>query len=513
MATLANLDVNLLAHTRKFDVPIKKSGETFSAFTGKITGRFSKLNVGALLAAAGTAAVTGAFAAGIKVASDFSERIKEISTDLKDFERFGLGVDQFGKFKVLASEAALEVEDLVDLTKDLSVRIGEANIDGGGEIFGIFRRLGLDTQALASQNPARQFEQFAEAISKVENETERLALTDILLSDAGTKALQIMKRGKAAFEDAGKAAKQYGLEISSVDAAALDESRLAIERTGLAIEGVANTLTVEVAPSIGALAGMFNDAAASSKGFSSEVSALSAAIELGVYAALQGWDALRIAINVGNGAFSTFASTAISGIATILSGLEKLSGSDLGSKQFKNLGVAFEISADRSAAIIKKVGADLASGNGSGDKFLERLEQARKDAEAAANSPPQNPAINPEIDWSAVVKSFSSDWQSEVDRITNAWEERVSEEESRLEKSRQEQVTPNVGARALARGSSAAQTAINLRNNQTKPIEKVEKAVREMSTRELAELSQQTSSLDQIVDLARNSATFIGLEF
>lgn len=154
MSTIANLDVNLFARTEKFDAPLKKSGTVFNGFSDGLSKGIKALPPPAAIAKAaigGVVAVAGSAAAGVGL---LAVKISSLNSEVRDFERFGLSAEKsFGQFKILAADAGLELEDFADLAKDLGVRIGEANLDGQGEVFDIFKKLGLDVKELKGLAP------------------------------------------------------------------------------------------------------------------------------------------------------------------------------------------------------------------------------------------------------------------------------------------------------------------------------------------------------------------------
>ena len=252
MATIANLDVNLFARTAKFDGPIKKSQSLVTHFssaarqTGSGLALLSSAGTIAAGAIAGIGAVAATTAAGVAA---LVSRAMSLNQEFQNFTRFGLQAESLTQFKLLANESAVELEKLVDTAKDLSIRIGEANLDGQGEIFESFQRLNLDVEQLAKQKPEEQLRSFAEAISQVSNETERLTLTDILLSDAGTDVLQLLEQGAGAFDRARDQAKGLG-GLTSQDAANVRELSVNFGKLQIASENFFNLIAAKSAPTI-----------------------------------------------------------------------------------------------------------------------------------------------------------------------------------------------------------------------------------------------------------------------
>ena len=252
MAVIENLDIVLQAITKKFDQDLKDSQGIATRFARGVesAGRAS-LRAGAFVATGlGAAAVTAVGAASAGVAA-LTINIQELNQETRDFQRFGLGIDQLGTFKVLAGEAALEVEELVDFVKDLDIRIGEAIREPDGGLAETFSAMGLELehlQALSEETPVAMARAFADAVADVDNLTLRLQYVDELTSDAGTKIINVLSRGSVAFEEAEEKAKRLGITISETDARQIQQASAALGEMRMMAQGVTTQLTVAFAP-------------------------------------------------------------------------------------------------------------------------------------------------------------------------------------------------------------------------------------------------------------------------
>ena len=424
MSTIANLDVNLFANTAKFDAPLKKSGESFNLFSGVLDKGISRIPSIATIATGALAGMTAGIGVGVASATVLASKIASLNSEVREFERFGLSAEKsFGQFKILASDAGLELEDFADLAKDLGVRIGEANIDGEGEIFNIFKKLGLDVKELAGLAPEQQLEAYADAISKVENETERLAITDILLSDAGTKALGVLEKGTAGFTSAAQEAEKFGLNVSAVDTAQLESARQSMSRIGLLAEGLFNTIAIKGAPTIQALSDMIIGAAGEMGGFSSVAEVGFEIVNAGIGFVLDGWNLFIGGLKIGAGFLGDQFSFILSSLALVEEALVKLGGEqfDFG---IKGLGdEVVRLSEQFAEGGIEQLNSGL-SGDASRE-FQERIKEIKRQAEESAIpkiEPPKPftvPEVEPELDFdfSKIVKSFNKAGQDEARRL------------------------------------------------------------------------------------------------
>ncbi len=255
MATIANLDINLVARTQKtFDKPLKMSGNTVVEFSksaesgfDRIASASNKLNE---IIEAGRNIFGTAFGSAKSIFNGLVSSVSQLDSELSNLQRFGLSSSGLGQFKVLAAEGRVEMDKLVDTAKDLSIRIGEANLDGQGEIFDTFGRLGLNVEELAGLKPEEQLKAFANAISNVENETAKLTFTDILLSDAGTDVLNLLDEGAEKFDEAADFVDRFGGSLSDIEVQKVQEAQNAFNRLDVAVETVWNRLVAEASPAI-----------------------------------------------------------------------------------------------------------------------------------------------------------------------------------------------------------------------------------------------------------------------
>lgn len=490
MAVISNLDVNLIARTQKFDPKLKKSQGAFGGFMSNLKGGFGKLPGLATVAKVAFGAVTTGIGATTGAVVLLASKVNSAAKEIKDFERFGLlAGESLGQFRVLASRSSLPLEDLVDLTKDLGIRIGEANIDGGGEIFDTFKRLGLNVRELQGMDPANQLRTFSQAISQVENATERLALTDILLSDAGTKALNVMIDGAAGFDSAAESADKFGLSISQVDAAQLELARESMAELSLLSEGLWNQLTVQAAPILTAVVDMFVEGATEAEGFSGIIETGFEMMIEGIKLSLNGWDVMLGAINTMRSGFATWLGVVLNGLAKI----EEFAVA-VGGKRF-DYGIGDLATAAEQVAIefAEKAGQNFSDGfNGvAGSEFEKRLKEIRTRSEdiaeetikLARNVPP------PTVDWAEVIKGFSN-------RFNQAWEFASNRFGELFTK--QEVNKPSVAA--VARGSVAAQSAINrTRASQEDPQKVLKKSLEDGFKGTIKAAEKTTKAVDKVV--------------
>lgn len=178
--------------------------------------------------------------------------IKEQGQAIADFERFGLNAaENMRKYKAAAADSKIELEELVDANKNLSIRIGEAVQDKGvGEQADIFRKLGLDFEKLAKQKPDEQIAAYGKAIQDLLDKgefNEVITILDIQLGDSGTKTreaiLKLAKDGTDAYDKLTASIKSSAHAIKEAETAFDELKRTAAGELAPAIEAGSKSLT------------------------------------------------------------------------------------------------------------------------------------------------------------------------------------------------------------------------------------------------------------------------------
>lgn len=131
---------------------------------------FSGLGV----AIAGATVAMGAFLTSVAANNKELQQLANLS---------GLSLEEFQKFSIAAELAGANADQTADALNDLSLKINEAVVLGGGAAVDVFRKLGLSLEEVQKLSPDKQFEALAGALQKVDAQQQKLFL-DELASDA-----------------------------------------------------------------------------------------------------------------------------------------------------------------------------------------------------------------------------------------------------------------------------------------------------------------------------------------
>lgn len=209
-------------------------------------------------AAAAAGVAMGGFAIGTAAATraaiGFSREMRDQSlliTELSQRARIaGADLERFTGFQyALRREAGISMDQSGELLTELTVRLAEAAA-GSGEAKESIERLGLDVQKLARLDPTIAFRQIVQAANKLPNPLDRSLVAVNLMGDEGVKVAAIFDRGVDALDDAADAAERLGLNVSEVDATAVQQLTTRVQGLRDAYSGLARQTLVELAPAL-----------------------------------------------------------------------------------------------------------------------------------------------------------------------------------------------------------------------------------------------------------------------
>ena len=202
--------------------PLRRAEKRMELFGEKVKEIGSAVAMAGAAVAAFGGAIVGAAAASVaafaKIAGDFSdiaaqtgltvELMSELETSLKDA---GSSVEEFSKSVVKMRRFISEAAD---------------GSKGAAEALG---KLGLSASDLINLSADDQVLKIADALSKVKNPTDRLALAMELFGKSAYKMLPVLEAGGAGIEEFRRKAREMGFSLSGETADAADALGTQIE--------------------------------------------------------------------------------------------------------------------------------------------------------------------------------------------------------------------------------------------------------------------------------------------
>ncbi|MCE9618427.1 MAG: phage tail tape measure protein [Planctomycetes bacterium] len=163
--------------------------------------------VGAAAIGAGSAAVAAFTHIGGKFA------------DLSDST--GLSVELMSELETAIKDAGGTVEDFAGQSVKMQKAIFAAN-EGSTEMQASFSKLGLDFAKLKQLTPDQQFTEIAEAISKIQNPTDRMGAALQIFGKSASTLLPVLSGGASGLARFREESRQLGLSMSGGAARAAD---------------------------------------------------------------------------------------------------------------------------------------------------------------------------------------------------------------------------------------------------------------------------------------------------
>jgi len=301
VANIGELVVNLTANSTKLQSALKaaqKNVELFAAAAG----------------AAAVAAVT---------------RFLQVGSALDDMsQRTGVAASELSSLGFAAKMTDTSLEAVQGSLVKMQKFLGEVS-DGTAAAVDTLDRLGITTQQLEGLTPDQQFKAFADAISKVEDPTQKMNAAMGVFGKSAAEILPLLNAGAAGIEAFQKEAERLGLVMSDDMATSAAQAADSIDALLLVANATAVRFGAALAPAITAVAKIISELVATSPklfaAFAGGAVALAAVVSafkvvnlaMDLYAKKQvlvlalsgpkGWAVLAGAALIAAGAFATVA--------------------------------------------------------------------------------------------------------------------------------------------------------------------------------------------------------------
>jgi hypothetical protein len=266
VANIGELVVNLTANSTKLQSALKAAQKNVELFA----------------AAAGAAAV-GAVT-----------RFMQVGSALDDMsQRTGVAASELSSLGFAAKMTDTSLEAVQGSLVKMQKFLGEVS-DGTAAAVDTLDRLGITTQQLEGLTPDQQFKAFAEAISKVEDPTQKMNAAMGVFGKSAAEILPLLNEGAAGIEAFQKEAERLGLVMSDDMATSAAQAADSIDALLLVANATAVRFGAALAPAITAVAKIISELVATSP-------------KLFAASGPKGWAVLAGAALIAAGAFATVA--------------------------------------------------------------------------------------------------------------------------------------------------------------------------------------------------------------
>lgn len=257
----ASIAVRIGADLAPLQQGLAKGSDSVTAFSAKSVRQLrgvaeQAVKVGAAATAAGAAILAGLYVKGSKAIDAQAKLARSLNTT----------VDSLKAVQVAASLGGLEGMDGA-LTR-LNRRLGAAEF-GAGDAAVTVKALNLDLKALSEMPVDERLASIADTIRDSGLSFQQAARHLQNLGFEQKEATQFFIEGGDAIRSARRDVELFGLSLSDIDAAKVEQANGAMSTIGMATDGLIQQFTVELAPIVQAVADKFRESAEEAGGFDS----------------------------------------------------------------------------------------------------------------------------------------------------------------------------------------------------------------------------------------------------
>ena len=219
MANIGNLAVSLTANPSGLISGLNQAAAQLQSFARGVSSTLSSVISPAL---ALPTSVMG-------FASFAKSGIDEINRSSKEAAKFGISMRSVAAFEVLAGAAG---EAMDHGLQHLNATLGEAR-GGSADAISKFSALGLSMRDLAGLGIDQVYRRVADRLAAIRDPAERAAAAHALFGRTGLELTGILAKGAAGFDQAAKAAEDYGLVVRNPGPAKLATAHIREAELGL----------------------------------------------------------------------------------------------------------------------------------------------------------------------------------------------------------------------------------------------------------------------------------------
>lgn len=198
------------------------------------------------------------------------QQMATIDATAKLSDRLGISTEGLVALQQAAKIGGVETETLNKSMEIFSRRLGEVTM-GVGEAKNALDKLGISSDDLVGKSMDEAIYIVADAINKLETQSEKAAVANYLFGRSGQQLLNMFSEGSRGLKDYREEVDRLSLSFSRVDAAKVEAANDAMGRMRDVFTGVFRTVTIELAPYIESFAEWFTEAATSGEGLGIKV--------------------------------------------------------------------------------------------------------------------------------------------------------------------------------------------------------------------------------------------------
>lgn len=252
MATeVGNLVANLELKSAQFVSELRKTNKRL----GRMESGFQRVGRVGVAAFKSIAVAAG----GVALAALGRDAVQTADKIGKLSDRLNISTEALSELQFVGERGGVAFNTMTLALQRLERRSAEAAV-GVGEARGAIAELGIDAQRFGRLSLDNQFEIVSEALSKVQNESDRTRLAFKLFDSEGVALVQTMGEGAAGIQALREEAQRLGATLSQEDAAAAAQAADAVTNLSSAFDALARQLAINIAPALTELANFLANA-------------------------------------------------------------------------------------------------------------------------------------------------------------------------------------------------------------------------------------------------------------
>lgn len=234
----------------------------------KSTGGFAKRLAGGAIGAAQWALAIGGAATALTgyIVATNTNAIRQ--TDMFA-QSLNMSTQAMTEWQYASEQMGLSGDGLQQVFQDVQDKLGDLTTTGGGEAVDLFENLNLQMDELITLSPDQQLLAIADAMDGI-NQNQKVFFMESLASDS-TRLLPLLQDNAAELRRLQLEAQVLGISISDIDAAKVTQAGQAMDRTKGLMGGLANEITIELAPVLTGVSNLLVDNAVEAGGFGDAV--------------------------------------------------------------------------------------------------------------------------------------------------------------------------------------------------------------------------------------------------
>jgi len=319
--SLGALTLDLVARVGGFEAGMDKASRKSKKTSSDISKHAKTMSIAF---AAGTAAAV------VGISALVSRQLEVIDAQAKMAQRLRTTYDSLTDLGRAGELAGVSMQQIEVASRTLDVNLGKA-AQGIGAQADALAKLKLNADDIAALPLDERISAINTALKENVSVTERAAVAADLFGTRSAAAIQMLDPDTIA--EAARQTKIFGLNLSDVDAAKIEQANDAMGTFGLLIPGISQQLTVELAPALRAIGNEFLRSAEDAGGLGTVVQETTRDIVKAVAFAIDAADGFWRVVDTIISGIVTLGSEAVQVIGRVqgfaLSTLDKIPGLDL----------------------------------------------------------------------------------------------------------------------------------------------------------------------------------------